>query len=147
MHLLFETVAFADFSVRAAQRAELSEEVELSHRDDGSARTSAVCILNALALCKVTRVRVPALSLLCRRRCGIEGPAGSARVSAKITSDLRCNSLSTALAGQDWALLIAGSAGWGNYRHQADVCHVRALEQLWLRRRCWGALTMKAVPF
>lgn len=22
-----------------------------------------------------------------------------------------------------WALLIAGSAGWGNYRHQADVCH------------------------
>lgn len=21
------------------------------------------------------------------------------------------------------ALLIAGSAGWGNYRHQADVCH------------------------
>ncbi|KAK9790770.1 hypothetical protein WJX73_004252 [Symbiochloris irregularis] len=25
--------------------------------------------------------------------------------------------------GQDWALLIAGSGGWGNYRHQADVCH------------------------
>lgn len=22
-----------------------------------------------------------------------------------------------------WALLVAGSAGWGNYRHQADVCH------------------------
>lgn len=22
-----------------------------------------------------------------------------------------------------WALLIAGSNGWGNYRHQADVCH------------------------
>lgn len=22
-----------------------------------------------------------------------------------------------------WALLLAGSAGWGNYRHQADVLH------------------------
>ena len=27
-------------------------------------------------------------------------------------------------AGDDWALLIAGSSGWGNYRHQADICHV-----------------------
>ena len=26
-------------------------------------------------------------------------------------------------AGELWALLIAGSAGWGNYRHQADVAH------------------------
>ncbi|KXZ49751.1 hypothetical protein GPECTOR_19g202 [Gonium pectorale] len=22
-----------------------------------------------------------------------------------------------------WALLVAGSSGWPNYRHQADVCH------------------------
>jgi hypothetical protein len=22
-----------------------------------------------------------------------------------------------------WAVLVAGSNGWGNYRHQADVCH------------------------
>lgn len=22
-----------------------------------------------------------------------------------------------------WALLVAGSSGWSNYRHQADVCH------------------------
>ncbi|XP_065220540.1 legumain-like [Planococcus citri] len=22
-----------------------------------------------------------------------------------------------------WALLVAGSNGWGNYRHQADICH------------------------
>jgi hypothetical protein len=22
-----------------------------------------------------------------------------------------------------WALLVAGSMGWGNYRHQADICH------------------------
>ena len=29
-------------------------------------------------------------------------------------------------AGDVWALLIAGSAGWGNYRHQADVLHVRS---------------------
>ncbi|KAL0037977.1 hypothetical protein WJX79_008146 [Trebouxia sp. C0005] len=25
--------------------------------------------------------------------------------------------------GEIWALLVAGSGGWGNYRHQADVCH------------------------
>ena len=25
--------------------------------------------------------------------------------------------------GKNWVLLIAGSAGYGNYRHQSDVCH------------------------
>ena len=25
--------------------------------------------------------------------------------------------------GQNWAVLVAGSNGWYNYRHQADVCH------------------------
>lgn len=25
--------------------------------------------------------------------------------------------------GKNWAVLVAGSNGWGNYRHQADVCH------------------------
>uniref|UniRef100_A0A803PBB8 Legumain prodomain domain-containing protein n=1 Tax=Cannabis sativa TaxID=3483 RepID=A0A803PBB8_CANSA len=25
--------------------------------------------------------------------------------------------------GTKWAVLVAGSNGWGNYRHQADVCH------------------------
>eukprot|EP00043_Microstomoeca_roanoka_P026662 m.12312 g.12312 ORF g.12312 m.12312 type:complete len:448 (-) comp6831_c0_seq1:154-1497(-) len=25
--------------------------------------------------------------------------------------------------GQNWAVLVAGSYTWGNYRHQADVCH------------------------
>jgi len=25
--------------------------------------------------------------------------------------------------GKEWALLVAGSNTWGNYRHQADVCH------------------------
>jgi hypothetical protein len=25
--------------------------------------------------------------------------------------------------GHTWALLVAGSKGYGNYRHQADVCH------------------------
>ncbi|KAF7257014.1 hypothetical protein EG68_06007 [Paragonimus skrjabini miyazakii] len=24
---------------------------------------------------------------------------------------------------KNWAVLVAGSNGWGNYRHQADVCH------------------------
>jgi len=23
-----------------------------------------------------------------------------------------------------WAVIVAGSAGWGNYRHQSDVCHL-----------------------
>ena len=23
----------------------------------------------------------------------------------------------------NWAVLVAGSSGWANYRHQADVCH------------------------
>ena len=25
--------------------------------------------------------------------------------------------------GDHWAVLIAGSSGYGNYRHQADACH------------------------
>lgn len=29
------------------------------------------------------------------------------------------------LAGYLWAVLIAGSAGFGNYRHQSDIAHVR----------------------
>ena len=26
-------------------------------------------------------------------------------------------------AGEHWAVLVAGSNGYGNYRHQADICH------------------------
>ncbi|URD83482.1 vacuolar-processing enzyme [Musa troglodytarum] len=29
--------------------------------------------------------------------------------------------------GTKWALLVAGSSGYGNYRHQADVCHAYQL--------------------
>uniref|UniRef100_A0A3B3RC35 Legumain n=1 Tax=Paramormyrops kingsleyae TaxID=1676925 RepID=A0A3B3RC35_9TELE len=25
--------------------------------------------------------------------------------------------------GKNWVLIVAGSNGWYNYRHQADVCH------------------------
>ncbi|MCJ8750417.1 hypothetical protein PDJAM_G00264770 [Pangasius djambal] len=25
--------------------------------------------------------------------------------------------------GKNWVVLVAGSNGWYNYRHQADVCH------------------------
>ncbi|XP_013404249.1 legumain-like [Lingula anatina] len=28
-----------------------------------------------------------------------------------------------ATTGKHWALIVAGSSGWFNYRHQADVCH------------------------
>lgn len=31
--------------------------------------------------------------------------------------------LPTENGGTKWALLIAGSSGYDNYRHQADVCH------------------------
>ena len=30
-------------------------------------------------------------------------------------------------ASDHWAVLIAGSSGFGNYRHQADVCHAYQL--------------------
>ncbi|PIA50116.1 hypothetical protein AQUCO_01300690v1 [Aquilegia coerulea] len=30
-------------------------------------------------------------------------------------------------SGTRWALLVAGSNGWGNYRHQSDVCHAYQL--------------------
>ncbi|KAM7254155.1 hypothetical protein ACFE04_031837 [Oxalis oulophora] len=30
-------------------------------------------------------------------------------------------------AGKQWAILVAGSKGYGNYRHQADVCHAYQL--------------------
>ncbi|KAJ7569776.1 hypothetical protein O6H91_01G093300 [Diphasiastrum complanatum] len=33
----------------------------------------------------------------------------------------------TAIKGTRWAVLIAGSAGYYNYRHQADVCHAYQL--------------------
>ncbi|XP_014274697.1 legumain [Halyomorpha halys] len=35
-----------------------------------------------------------------------------------ITSDLPISS-----GGKIWAFLVAGSKGWVNYRHQADICH------------------------
>jgi legumain len=28
-----------------------------------------------------------------------------------------------AATGQNWAVLVAGSNGYYNYRHQSDVCH------------------------
>jgi legumain len=30
---------------------------------------------------------------------------------------------SLAATGQNWAVLVAGSNEWYNYRHQSDVCH------------------------
>ncbi len=31
--------------------------------------------------------------------------------------------LLTVSAGENWAVIVAGSNGFWNYRHQADVCH------------------------
>lgn len=33
------------------------------------------------------------------------------------------SSISNADEGTNWAVLVAGSRGYGNYRHQADICH------------------------
>ncbi|KAL0484459.1 legumain [Acrasis kona] len=34
-----------------------------------------------------------------------------------------CALIATVQAGQNWAVLVAGSDGFYNYRHQSDVCH------------------------
>jgi len=31
--------------------------------------------------------------------------------------------LLNAASAENWAVLVAGSSGYGNYRHQADICH------------------------
>ena len=31
--------------------------------------------------------------------------------------------------GLQWAVLVAGSRGWDNYRHQADVCHAYQVQE------------------
>jgi Peptidase C13 family len=41
----------------------------------------------------------------------------------KLSVQRTLNTLATALTS--YACVVKGSAGWGNYRHQADVCHVR----------------------
>jgi len=40
-----------------------------------------------------------------------------------LTLLLGVNGIEPARPGKNWAVLIAGSNGWGNYRHQSDVCH------------------------
>ncbi|KAK2146065.1 hypothetical protein LSH36_635g01059 [Paralvinella palmiformis] len=42
--------------------------------------------------------------------------------SAKDDNTLRFRPRSD-IVGEHWALLVAGSSGWYNYRHQADICH------------------------
>lgn len=38
-----------------------------------------------------------------------------------VHEDIHLHSIPT--GGDKWAVLVAGSATWSNYRHQADVCH------------------------
>jgi hypothetical protein len=40
-----------------------------------------------------------------------------------LTANAPKMSVEQAAAGSHWAVLIAGSASYGNYRHQSDVCH------------------------
>jgi legumain len=52
--------------------------------------------------------------------------AASSRLTQKLLSWLTPTKFAgrpEEFTGDVWAVLIAGSSGWGNYRHQADVCH------------------------
>ncbi|CAF1382220.1 unnamed protein product [Adineta steineri] len=40
-----------------------------------------------------------------------------------IASIVLIGAVGRSAAGQNWAVLVAGSNGWYNYRHQSDVCH------------------------
>lgn len=55
-----------------------------------------------------------------RRRCA---PRPLPETSLPCASQRPLTPSPRSLPGDLWALLIAGSAGWGNYRHQADVAH------------------------
>lgn len=37
----------------------------------------------------------------------------------------------TAVAAADWAVIVAGSNSYGNYRHQADACHAYQIVHQW----------------
>ncbi|CAN7090473.1 hypothetical protein IGI04_034098 [Brassica rapa subsp. trilocularis] len=39
------------------------------------------------------------------------------------SEEAKSNEQEKTMIGTRWAVLIAGSSGYGNYRHQADVCH------------------------
>jgi glycosylphosphatidylinositol transamidase (GPIT) subunit GPI8 len=53
--------------------------------------------------------------------------------SACVATALPLQELANDLAdeGQLWALLVAGSNGYYNYRHQADVCHSYQVSRKW----------------
>ncbi|CAL9156133.1 unnamed protein product [Musa hybrid cultivar] len=55
---------------------------------------------------------------LTTERAGLDGLGGG--VDEKEQEDEETS-------GTRWALLVAGSSGYGNYRHQADVCHAYQL--------------------
>ncbi|KAI5084694.1 hypothetical protein GOP47_0001031 [Adiantum capillus-veneris] len=55
---------------------------------------------------------------------GLHMGAGAARHPVAIDQYIRMpTDRSTNEEGTKWAILLAGSSGYGNYRHQADVCH------------------------
>ncbi|KAM1049904.1 hypothetical protein ACFX2I_031627 [Malus domestica] len=41
----------------------------------------------------------------------------------EINGDNKGSSRTTTAKGKTWAVLVAGSSGYDNYRHQADICH------------------------
>lgn len=44
-------------------------------------------------------------------------------VAADLSSTIWLKEQDQGNGGEVWAVLVAGSYGWNNYRHQADVCH------------------------
>ncbi|KAG2491775.1 hypothetical protein HYH03_009935 [Edaphochlamys debaryana] len=84
-----------------------------------SLRSLSVLTLSVItigwSLGPVRAVRLPSIPL---RLSGKQLPSG---VSASSVED-PAGAWDSGIKNH-WALLVAGSSGWGNYRHQADVCH------------------------
>ncbi|KAB5543896.1 hypothetical protein DKX38_012008 [Salix brachista] len=57
------------------------------------------------------------LSSIAQSQEGIVNSTSASNLPSSIRKD------STAAEEKQWAVLVAGSAGYENYRHQADVCH------------------------
>ncbi|KAF3432319.1 hypothetical protein FNV43_RR27059 [Rhamnella rubrinervis] len=49
--------------------------------------------------------------------------ANASKLSSQVVEDFFDGNAYAATSVKRWAVLVAGSNGWDNYRHQADVCH------------------------
>uniref|UniRef100_A0A6N2LN13 Uncharacterized protein n=1 Tax=Salix viminalis TaxID=40686 RepID=A0A6N2LN13_SALVM len=76
-----------------------------------SSRSSRVCGYGTFLFL------IALLSSIAQSQEGIVNSTSASNLPSSIRKD------STAAEEKQWAVLVAGSAGYENYRHQADVCH------------------------